>query len=122
MIMNKTTCLIHRQPAKSPISLSYSSGRAAFGRRFLPASAAVLAALTLSATILPVPAWASEEAKPPKVEPKVQAAAKPRGPVLPLGELNVGKSMQLPMSNGAKYEVQAGSAQVRMEAGDGYLL
>ena len=30
--------------------------------------------------------------------------------------------MQVPMSKGAKYEVQDGSAQVRMEVGDGYLL
>ncbi|HEY0076977.1 MAG TPA: pilus assembly protein N-terminal domain-containing protein [Abditibacteriaceae bacterium] len=116
--MNKTTCLIHRQPAKSPLSWGDSLGRTAFGRRFLPAPVAVLAALTLSATLLPAPSWAAEEANPPKAE----TSSKPRAAVLPLGELKVGKSMQLPMSKGAKYEVQDGSAQVRMEAGDGYLL
>jgi Flp pilus assembly secretin CpaC len=118
MIMNKTTCLIHRQPAKSPLSWGDSLGRTAFGRRFLPAPVAVLAALTLSVTLLPTPSWAAEEANPPKAE----NISKPRTAVLPLGELKVGKSMQLPMSKGAKYEVQDGSAQVRMEAGEGYLL
>lgn len=118
MIMNKTTCLIHRQPAKSPLSWGDSLARTAFGRRFLPAPVAVLAALTLSATLLPAPSWAAEEANPPKVA----TTSKPRAAVLPLGQLAVGKSMQLPMSKGAKYEVQDGSAQVRMEAGDGYLL
>jgi Flp pilus assembly secretin CpaC len=118
MIMNKTTCLIHRQPAKSPLSWGDSLGRTAFGRRFLPAPVAVLAALTLSATLLPAPSWAAEEANPPKAE----TINKPRAAVLPLGELKVGKSMQFPMSKGAKYELQDGSAQVRLEAGDGFLL
>lgn len=122
MIMNKTTCLIHRRPANNPLSWGDSLGRTAFGRRFLPAPVAVLAALTLSATLLPTPVWAAEEANPPKANAVSKTVSKPRAAVLPLGELKVGKTMQLPMSKGAKYEVQDGSAQVRMEAGDGYLL
>ncbi len=111
--MNKTTCLIHRRQPEKPIRFGVSIGRSVFGRRFLCGPAAVLAALTLSATLLPTPTWAAEN------EPR---SATPSAPVLPLGQLRVGKSMQMPMSKGAKYEVQDGSAQVRMEAGDGYLL
>lgn len=110
-IMNKKTCLIHRREIEKPF-LSTLNQRALFGRRFLYGPAAVLAALTLSAALLPSPSWAANE----------PAKAKSATPVLPLGQLNVGKSMQVPMPKGAKYEVRDGSAQVRMELGDGYLL
>ncbi len=110
--MNKSTCLIHRQQPETLIEFGASVRRYVFGRRFLCGPAAVLVALTLSATLLPAPSWGAESEKNAKVS----------APVLPLGQLRVGKSMQVPMPKGAKYEVQDGSAQVRIESGDGFLV
>ena len=110
--MNKSTCLIHRQQPEKPMQFGASVRRYVLGRRFLSGTSAVLLALTLSATLRPTPLWAAETEK----------SAKVAAPVLPLGQLAMGKSMQVPMPKGAKYEVQDGSAQVRVEPGDGFLI
>ena len=109
--MSKTPYLIHRRQTESASLLPVSL---VAGRRFLFGPAAVLALLTFSA--LPITAAEQEKAPPVATESKSSV----RGAVdisVPLG-----KTARIPLPVGAEYHIQDGSAQVKVEKGDGYLL